>query len=121
MTSVRVEGLTEVETALKRLADGLADMPDVMADIAREHARLTSSFAPKRSGRLAGSARPSTSPGRSAVTFGVRYAGIINYGSRRRNIAPSRFLQKADAQLAARAVELLDKGADGVIRKVGLS
>lgn len=121
MTSVRVQGLAEVTTALKRLGDELEDMPDVMADIAREGARLAASFAPRRTGRLAGGLRPSTRPAVASVTATVVYAGAINYGWRARGIRAAYFMQKADAQLARRAVQALDQGADRAIRKVGLS
>ena len=120
MATVHVTGLTEVTTALKRLGTELEDMPETMDEIARDAARLASSFAPKRSGRLAGSLRASTGPGRATVTSTLVYAGVINYGWRARNIRPSRYLQRADTQLAARAVQLLDQGADRAIRKVGL-
>jgi phage gpG-like protein len=121
VATVRVSGLTEVTAALKRLETELQDMPETMDEIAREGARLASSFAPKRSGRLAASHRPSIGPGKASVTSTLVYAGVINYGWRARNVRPARYLQRVDTQLAARAVQLLDQGADRAIRKVGLS
>jgi hypothetical protein len=121
--SVKVEGLNKTLTALQRFGVEAQDLKDVMAEIAAEGARLASSFAPKRSGRLAGTVRGNKAKAKAIVIAGrarVPYAGAINYGWRKRSIAPALFMQKADQQLAPRAVEMLEKGLDKVITKVGL-
>jgi len=120
---VKVEGLNQTLTALQRFGVEVADLKDVMADIAAEGARLASSFAPKRSGRLAATIRGNKAKAKALVIAGrarVPYAGAINYGWPARDIGPALFMQKADKQLAPRAVEMLDKGIDQVISKVGL-
>jgi len=116
----KVEGVSQVLAALQRFGVEAEDLKDAHVGIAGEGARLASSFAPKDSGRLAGSLRPGTSKARSFVTSRVIYAGPINYGWRRRNIKPALFMQRADAVLAARAVAMLDRGLDKAITKVGL-
>lgn len=121
--SVKVEGLNQTLTALQRFGVEVQDLKDVMADIAAEGARLASSFAPRRSGRLATTIRGNKAKAKAIVIAGrakVPYAGAINYGWPKRGITPALFMQKADAQLAPRAVEMLDKGLDEVARKVGL-
>lgn len=121
--SVKVEGLNQTLTALQRLGVEVGDLKDVMAEIADEGARLASSFAPKRSGRLRATIRGNKAKAKAIVIAGrarTPYAGAINYGWRARGITPALFMQRADQQLAPRAVELLDKGLDEAIRKVGL-
>lgn len=121
--SVKVDGLNKTLTALQRFGVEAQDLKDVMAGISAEGARLASSFAPKRSGRLAASVRGNKAKAKAIVIAGrarVPYAGAINYGWPRRGIRPALFMQRADAQLAPRAVEMLEKGLDEVIGKVGL-
>lgn len=99
------------------------DLKEVMAEIAAEGARLASSYAPKRSGKLAATVRGNKAKNKAQVIAGkakVPYAGAINYGWPKRNIRAALFMQKADADLAPRAVQMLEKGLDEAIRKVGL-
>lgn len=121
--SVKVEGLNQTLTALQRFGVDAADLKDAMAEISAEGARLASSFAPTRSGRLAGSVRGNKAKAKAIVIAGrarVPYAGAINYGWPRRNIKPALFMQRADRELAPRAVELLEEGLDEAARKAGL-
>lgn len=121
--SVKVDGLNKTLTALQRFGVEAQDLKDVMAGISAEGARLASSFAPTRTGRLAASVRGNKAKAKAIVIAGrarVPYAGAINYGWPKRGIRPALFMQKADAQLAPRAVEMLEKGLDEVIGKVGL-
>ncbi len=121
--SVKVEGLNKTLTALQRFGVEAADLKDVMGAISAEGARLASSFAPKRSGRLAGTVRGNKAKAKAIVIAGrarTPYVGAINYGWPRRNIKPALFMQRADRALAPRAVDMLERGLDDVIRKVGL-
>lgn len=120
---MKVEGLNKTLTALQRFGAEAQDLKDVMGAIAAEGARLASSFAPKRSGRLAATVRGNKAKAKAIVIAGrarTPYAGAINYGWPRRGIHPALFMQRADKALAPRAVDMLEKGLDDVIRKVGL-
>lgn len=120
----RVEGLNKFTRALTQVGVEVDDLKDVFAGIAALGARLASSFAPTRSGRLAATIRGNRAKSKAVVTAGrarVPYAGPINYGWRKRNIAPARFMQRADAQVAPRAVEMLEDGVNDVINKEGLA
>jgi len=122
-SGVRVEGLREVVRGLQRAGVDIADLKETFSSIAREGARLASGFAPKRSGRLAGSVRGNKAKNKAVVIAGrarIPYAGPINYGWRKRNINPSQFMQRADADLAPRVVEMLEVGLDEAIRRAGL-
>lgn len=120
---VRVEGLRELVKALEEAGVSIDDLKEVFAGIARKGADLASSFAPQRTGALAGTVRGDRSKNRATVTAGraaVRYAGAINYGWPKRNIAGALFMQRADEQLRDQAVEDLERGIAEAIRKAGL-
>lgn len=98
------------------------DLKDGFAGIAARGAQLAATLAPHRSGRLAGSVRGNRAKGKAVVTAGratVPYAAPINYGWRRRSIAPDRFLQRADAQLEPIAHELLEDALNHAISGKG--
>lgn len=120
----KVEGLSKLTRALTDAGVELDDLKDVFAGIAALGARLASGFAPKASGRLEGSVRGNRAKNKAVVTAGrarIPYAGPINYGWPKRNIAPARFMQRADADIAPRAVGLLEDGINDVIGKEGLA
>ncbi len=123
MAGVRVTGLNETVRSLQRLGVEVDDLKDVMADIAAEGARLAGQYAPRRSGRLGGTIRGNRAKAKAVVTAGraqVKYAGPINYGWKKRNIAPALFMQKADAALAPEAVKKLEAGIEKLINGLGL-
>jgi hypothetical protein len=122
-SGVRVAGLNQTVRALQGLGVEVADLKETFGGIAAEGARLASSFAPHRTGRLAAAVRGNRAKNKAVVRAGgarVRYAGAINYGWPRRNIAGSFFMQRADAQLAPRALGMLESGLDTAIGKAGL-
>lgn len=121
--SVRVEGLNKTLKALQGYGVEVADLKDTMAGIAREGATLAARYAPKRSGRLAGTVRGNKAKAKAVVIAGrarIPYAGAINYGWPKRGIKPALFMQRADKELAPRAVEMLEAGLDRAAGKVGL-
>jgi len=120
----RVEGLNKLTRALTQVGVEIDDLKDVMGSIAALGARLASSFAPTRSGALVKTIRGNRAKGKAVVTAGrarVPYAGPINYGWPKRNIAPARFMQRADAEVAPRAVGMLEDGINEVIQREGLN
>lgn len=120
---VRVTGLRETTRALQAFGVEVDDLKDVFGDIAELGAELASSFAPKRTGRLKGSVRGNRAKNKAVVRAGgarVPYAGPINYGWPRRGITGAQFMARADRELSARAVTMLEAGIDNAIRKVDL-
>lgn len=120
---VRVEGLNALTRDLQKLGAEVDDLKEVFSAIAAEGAELASSFAPRQTGRLAQSLRGNRAKNKAVVTAGrasVPWAGPINYGWPVRNIAPALFMQKADAELSPRAVQMLDDGIDKIINQLGL-
>jgi len=120
---VRVEGLNKTVRALQGVGVEVADLKTAFAAIAAEGARLAAGYAPHRSGTLSGTIRGNKAKNKAVVIAGkarVPYAGAINYGWPKRNIRPSLYMQRADAELAPKAVKMLESGLDDAIRKAGL-
>jgi hypothetical protein len=112
---VRVTGVVELKRKAATLTQGLGDLP-VMQDIADQGARLARSFAPRHTGALISSIRGRKIDNKAAVIAGnaqVPYAAIQN--------ARTRFLQRADVILTARAPGLLQRAVDQKVREAGLS
>ncbi len=122
--SVRVEGLNALVRDLEAAGVELEDLKDVFADVAARGARFASSFAPKKTGRLARSVRGNRAKNKAVVAAGsarsVPYGGPINYGWEARGIAASSFMQRADAVVQDYAIKRLDKGINKLIKDKGL-
>lgn len=119
-----MEGLNKTLRALQTYGVEVADLKDVMAGIAQEGAALVRRYTPVGpTGRLRGTVRGNKAKAKAVVIAGrarIPYAGAINYGWPKRNIKASLFMQRADTELAPRAVEMLESGLEEAARKVGL-
>jgi hypothetical protein len=118
---VRVEGLNEKVRALERAGVEVTDLKGVFGEIAADAARLASSFAPRRSGKLAASIKGNKAKSKAVVKAGgarTPYAGPINYGWTSRNIAPSKFMQRADEAISPTVVPRLTAA---LMRQKGLA
>lgn len=122
-TGIRVTGLTSVVRALQALGLEVDDLKDAFSKIAREGAASAARYAPRRTGRLAGDIRGNRAKSKAVIAAGrasVPYAGPINYGWAKRNIAPSGFMQKADEDMKPRSLQMLEQEINTQIRKRGL-
>lgn len=123
--STRVEGLNKLIRDLEQLGGDVEDLKDVFAGIAEKGARLASGFAPRLTGALGLSVRGNRSKNKAVVAAGsasrVPYASVINYGWAKRNIAPARYMQRADDALQPIALRDLDEGLEAAVRKRGLA
>lgn len=121
---VRVTGLTAVTRALLEIGLEVDDLKDAMSAIANEGARLAASYAPVRSGDLAGSVRGNRARSSAHVAAGsaaaVPYAGVQNYGWRAHNIAPNGFMQRADQEWQPYALRRLEQEISKQIARRGL-
>jgi hypothetical protein len=120
---VRVEGLNDLTRNLAALGLELDDLKDAFGEIAAQGARLASSFAPRRTGALAGSVRGNRSKNKAVVAAGnarVPYARVINYGWPSRGIRASSFMQKADERMRPVALAELERQISSAIRRRGL-
>lgn len=120
---MRVEGLNKLVRDLQKLGLEVEDLKEAFGGIAAEGADLASSFAPKRSGRLAASVRGNRAKNKAVVMAGrasVKYAGPINYGWPARNIAASSFMARADVALQPEALQAITDAIEEKIREKGL-
>lgn len=95
---VEVVGLAQLRRDLRALGDDLGDLKAANEQAARIVAEASSARAPRRSGRLAASLRPSRSVGRASVIAGgaaVPYAGPVHWGWPARGIEPNPFAAEA--------------------------
>lgn len=118
----KVEGLDALRRDIVGAGRDLNRMD--MRSIARTGARLAASYAPRRSGRLRRSIRPSTTKGKASIRAGgvrVPYAWVINYGWRKRNIEASHFMDRAAAVLRKRSPAELRREVIRIIRRKDLA
>jgi hypothetical protein len=119
----KVTGLNEVVRDLRAIGADVEDLKDAFAGIAAEGARLAAGFTPTRTGRLASSTRGNRAKSKAVVVQGggaVPYAGAINYGWPRRNIAGRLQMQQASDRMEPVAVQKLEDGVNQSIAKRGL-
>lgn len=116
---LRVEGLTAALRDLQRLGVEFEDPKAAMSRISDEGSRVMAGFMPVRSGRLRGSRRPSRAKGRAVVSVSVPYAGAIQWGWPRRNIAPAGFFEATDAVMDLRAIQMLEDEINSQIARRG--
>lgn len=121
---VRVDGLNRLVRDMTAMGVEIADLKLVFGDLASRGANLASSLAPTRSGKLAASVKGNKAKNKAVIVAGskrIPYAGAINYGWRKRNIRPSRFMQRADDILAPDAAKEIDTALSRLIAEQGLS
>lgn len=118
--SIRVSGDDELGRDLRNLGDDL-EAPEAMDDIARQAAQIAAQATPRKSGALASGWRPSDTPGRASIENAVPYAGPIDRGWPRRNIAPRNITERTDRALEPTAVRLLEADINREIRQRGLT
>ena len=116
---IKVEGVDKVVQSIRGLATSLDDIP-TMQKISERYVAVTSALAPRRTGFLANSIRPSTRPNAAGAEATARYAAAVNYGVPARNMPPTLFMQKADAILQQEVLDLVEAGVDTLIEKEGL-
>jgi hypothetical protein len=120
---VRVTGLNKLTRELQGLGLEVDDLKEAFSDIAADAADKAAQFAPRRSGKLAGTIRGNRAKNKAVVTAGrgkVRYAGPINYGWPKRNIRADGFMQRADDAVRPTVVERLTQNIQRVIDSRGL-
>lgn len=118
---IRVEGLQRTIRELERLGIEVSDLREVFRPIAQDAADLAARFAPERTGRLRRSIRGSNAKNKAVVRAGrslIPYAGPINYGWPKRNIAPSLFMQRASDAIESRVAPRVENELHRLFVKV---
>jgi uncharacterized protein YcsI (UPF0317 family) len=100
-TGIRVEGLDELARSMKRAGADIDELKDAHYRAAQIVASRAAQIAPKRSGKLAGSIRPTRQVRRARVVAGrssVPYAAPIHWGWPSHNITAQPFMSDAAQQ-----------------------
>lgn len=121
--SITVEGGRDLRAALRKVADGTADLKSAHADAANIVAVAARSIAPRRSGRLAASVRSSGQARQGVIRAGkaaVPYAGVIHFGWPGHNIRPQPFLYDALDKRASEVIDRYEAAVDQIIHRHGL-
>jgi HK97 gp10 family phage protein len=93
-----VHGADNVARTMRALADDVADLPAAVGpDAGSVIVRAAQGYAPRRTGLLRSSIQSVTSATGTVVTAGVgiTYAGVQEYGSKRRHIPAKLFMRRA--------------------------
>lgn len=122
---VKVTGLRELVRDLEKVGVEVADLKEAFGAIATRASNLASSFAPRRTGKLAASIKASKAKNYAAVSAGsarlAPYAGPVHYGWPARNIPANPFLTRADEAMRPTVVNDLESAIERLIAQKGLS
>ena len=116
-----VEGGKQLRKSLKDVEDGLADLKDAHGDVAQIVADAARPGAPRQTGRLAGSIRPSGTKTMAIVRAGgakVPYAGVQEWGWGRRNIPAQPYIVPAAHDTESTWVARYKQTVDDLLGKV---
>lgn len=122
--STRVEGLNQLVRGLTQAGVAVEDLKGAFGTIAKRGAGYASGFAPRRSGRMAGSVRGNKAKNKAVITVGgarVSYAGPQNFGWPARGIPAAGFMQRADAKITPEAPGLIEDELGDILRREGLA
>lgn len=120
---VRVEGLRETIRSLERFGVEVSDLKTAFKKIGNIVVDEAKTLAPKKSGALAASIKPSNTKNKSIVRAGsarVVYAGVIHYGGYH-GIEPHPFLTDAVTNNAGKAKETMEQELTALIHKLNLN
>ncbi|GAA4155920.1 hypothetical protein GCM10022286_05560 [Gryllotalpicola daejeonensis] len=118
---VKIEGLRDVQKALRNAGADLADMSDLMHSIGQ--IIVQDAHVPVRSGRLARTLRAGKGKTKAVVKLGsarVPYAGIIEYGWPQRHIRTGDHLNGARERDRGRIFETFETGLQKIVENNGL-
>ena len=117
---IKVEGLKETLSALKKLGDNFEDLKDANAELSSTIASKASALAPKLTGALAGSIKGNRANKRVQIKAGsakIAYAGVIEYGYPKRNIRAQSYLRRAASEDQNYIAQTYETNIKEVIKK----
>lgn len=115
-----VRGNDAVAAKFARLGQLVSDLTLAFDKVGREVVADARSLAPRKTGRLASSIRLERGKTFASISANTPYAGVQNYGWRRRNISGTYFLNRAADTKADSAAEALAEQIRRQINVVGL-
>ena len=123
MTGIKVDGLRDTTRAFEKAGVEVDDLKDVLGSIANEAADRMRGFVPVGSRLQRGRAhvrdtiRPNRAKGAAVVTIGgakAPHAHVL------RATHPSKFVERTDAAMTDRAVDMLTEGWNEIAKRNGL-
>lgn len=120
---LKVEGLAQVVRALDQFGLDVDDLKDAFSAIARTGAGVMARHVPHRTGRLASNVRGNRAKSKAVVAIGgasVPYAGPIQWGWPKRNIAAAGFFEATDREMNPVAIQMLEQEINRKIAQRGL-
>lgn len=114
---IRVLGAPELDAALSGLGRDLHDLTPLNQEIAGDLAKAVAAAAPRVSGRLAASFRPTGTSDAATVESDLIYAPVIEYGWGEHNIEPAHFAESALAESSSGAEAKYRAGVEKLVRK----
>jgi HK97 gp10 family phage protein len=118
---VQVKGDDVLARTLRSAGRDLQDWAQVNASAAARVAQDAQGRAPRRTGRLAGSIRPSSDKTSGTIVAGgggIAYAKVIEYGSQARNIRAQPYLRPAFQELRDALIGMYDQHMKSAIGHV---
>lgn len=115
---VEVVGLERLKATMRGVASQLADMTSTNREVANLNRASSSSRAPRKSGRLAGSLRGVGTPDEANVESSLAYAGVIHYGWPGHNIRANPFAEKAVTDTEAQQVNVYERRLEALVLQV---
>lgn len=103
--AVKVDGVREVQRALKKLDADAADLKVAHLAVSSALVPGVTQRTPRRSGALAAGWKAGSTKTRARITNTERYAGPIEYGWPKHNIEPARMVRDT---VAAESKTILD-------------
>lgn len=91
--AVKVGGVREVQSALKKLGAEAADLKSAHMAVSSLLTPGISQRTPRRTGALAASWQAGATKTRARITTPLRYGGVIEYGWPKRGIEPARMVR----------------------------
>lgn len=120
---VEIDGLRETVRTLERFGVAVTDLKQAFRQAGDLVTDQAVRLAPRRTGALAATIRPSNTKNKSVVRAGGRlpYAGVIHYGWPGHNIEPQPFLTDAATDKQHEVVQAVDTNLSALIRRYGLN
>lgn len=115
LITVTVEGQESVERAYRTITEGADDMAGTWQSVGALAAGAGRIAAPKRTGWLASTISSRAYGDQVVLTAGAVYAGVIEWGWRRRGIRPSRYLYRGILNAERAIAEAYAAGLEGLV------
>jgi HK97 gp10 family phage protein len=124
VAAIEVKGMKELNKSLTKIGFDFQELKDANFAIGKIVADRAANLAPKKTGKLANSIKAQPDKLKVKVSAGganVPYAGVIEYGWKKRNIRPQPYIRKAADQLKEQIIEKYKSNINQIIKKYNLN